>query len=174
MAATPDGGGYWLVASDGGIFAFGDAHFYGSIGGLPLNQPIVGMAATPDGSGYWLVASDGGIFAFGDAPFYGSTGTWCSTSPSWAWRPPPTAAGTGWWPPMAGSSPSATPPSTGRPGGHPSLPIIGMAATSDGKGYWLGTAGGLAYSFGDATDPQLGSGPALGVSPVQAVGLINS
>ena len=25
MAATPDGGGYWLVGSDGGIFAYGDA-----------------------------------------------------------------------------------------------------------------------------------------------------
>ena len=66
--------GYWLVASDGGIFTFGDAGFYGSTGGIHLNQPIVGMAATPDGHGYWLVASDGGIFAFGDAGFYGSTG----------------------------------------------------------------------------------------------------
>ncbi len=34
MAATPDGRGYWLVASDGGIFTFGDAPFYGSAGGL--------------------------------------------------------------------------------------------------------------------------------------------
>ena len=25
MASTPDGAGYWLVAADGGIFAFGDA-----------------------------------------------------------------------------------------------------------------------------------------------------
>ena len=74
MAATPDGGGYWLVASDGGIFAFGDAAFHGSAGNLHLNRPIVGMAATPDGGGYWLVASDGGIFAFGDAQFRGSTG----------------------------------------------------------------------------------------------------
>ncbi len=74
MAATSDGGGYWLVASDGGIFAFGDAPFDGSTGALHLNKPIVGMAATSDGGGYWLVASDGGIFAFGDAPFDGSTG----------------------------------------------------------------------------------------------------
>ena len=66
--------GYWLAASDGGIFAFGDAAFYGSTGGTHLNQPIVGMTTTPDGGGYWLVASDGGIFAFGDATFYGSTG----------------------------------------------------------------------------------------------------
>jgi hypothetical protein len=33
-----------MVASDGGIFAFGDAGFFGSSGGLKLNQPIVGMA----------------------------------------------------------------------------------------------------------------------------------
>jgi hypothetical protein len=74
MAATPDGKGYWLVASDGGIFSYGDATFYGSTGSLQLNRPVVGMAATPSSQGYWLVASDGGIFNYGDAPFYGSTG----------------------------------------------------------------------------------------------------
>ena len=75
MAPTPDGGGYWMVGSDGGVFASGDAQFYGSTGNLHLNKPVVGMAATPDGKGYWFVASDGGIFAYGDAQFYGSTGT---------------------------------------------------------------------------------------------------
>ena len=54
--------------------SFGDAEFYGSMGGQHLNQPIVGVSATPDGKGYWLVASDGGIFSFGDAQFYGSMG----------------------------------------------------------------------------------------------------
>jgi hypothetical protein len=72
MAATLDGGGYWAVASDGGIFSFPDAKFYGSTGNLTLNKPVVGMAATPDTQGYWLVASDGGIFSFPDAKFYGS------------------------------------------------------------------------------------------------------
>jgi hypothetical protein len=69
MAPTPDGAGYWMVASDGGIFTFGDAGFFGSTGGVPLVQPIVGMAATPDGAGYWLVASDGGVFTFGSMGF---------------------------------------------------------------------------------------------------------
>ena len=67
-------GGYWLLASDGGIFAYGDAGFYGSHGGSPLNQPVVGIAATASGQGYWLVASDGGIFGYGDAGFLGSHG----------------------------------------------------------------------------------------------------
>ncbi len=71
---SPGAEGYWEVASDGGIFSFGDAKFYGSMGGKHLNAPIVGMAATPDGKGYWEVASDGGIFNFGDAKFYGSMG----------------------------------------------------------------------------------------------------
>ena len=62
------------MAADGGIFAFGDAGYHGSTGGLHLNAPIVGIAATPDGKGYWLVAADGGIFAFGDAGYHGSTG----------------------------------------------------------------------------------------------------
>jgi hypothetical protein len=56
------------------VFSFGDANFYGSMGGKPLNAPIVGVAPTPDGHGYWLVASDGGVFSFGDANFYGSMG----------------------------------------------------------------------------------------------------
>jgi hypothetical protein len=81
VAITPDGGGYWLVASDGGIFAFGDAGFYGSMGGIDLNQPIVGISPTSDGKGYWEVAADGGIFSFGDAGFYGSTGAIRLNSP---------------------------------------------------------------------------------------------
>ena len=40
--------GYWMFAADGGIFSFGDAAFYGSTGGIPLNQPVMGMAALPD------------------------------------------------------------------------------------------------------------------------------
>jgi cell wall-associated NlpC family hydrolase len=73
MAATKDGKGYWLVASDGGIFSFGDAEFHGSTGDIRLSKPVIGM--TPSKDGYWLVASDGGVFSFGDAEFYGSTGT---------------------------------------------------------------------------------------------------
>ena len=72
--STLNGKGYWLVASDGGVFSFGDSNFYGSTGGITLNKPIVGITSTPDGKGYWLVASDGGVFSFGDANFYGSTG----------------------------------------------------------------------------------------------------
>jgi hypothetical protein len=72
MASTGDGRGYWLVASDGGVFSFGDARFHGSTGGLVLNSAIVDIAASrAPGRGYWLLGADGGVFAF-DAGFYGS------------------------------------------------------------------------------------------------------
>ncbi|HUP69256.1 MAG TPA: superoxide dismutase family protein [Acidimicrobiales bacterium] len=87
--------GYWLVANDGGIFAFGDSKFFGSTGALTLNKPINGMAPTPSGDGYWLVASDGGIFAFGDAVFKGSTGDIKLNQPIVGMAPTPT--GDGYW-----------------------------------------------------------------------------
>ena len=49
--ANAGGGGYWVADADGGVFAFG-APFFGSMGGIPLNAPIVGIAATPDQGGY--------------------------------------------------------------------------------------------------------------------------
>ena len=182
------------MASDGGVFSFGDAQFWGSTGGIALNKPIVGMAATPDGDGYWLVASDGGIFAFGDAQFFGSTGgialnkpivgmaadggrqrllargvrrrhlrlrrravpgarpaASTSTSPSWAWRRRPTAAATGSSRPTAASSPTATPQFWGSTGSiRLNEPIVGMAPTPDGNGYWLVGQDAGVFTYGDA------------------------
>ena len=81
-------GGYWLAASNGGVFSF-NAPFHGSAGALSLVRPVVGMAAMPDGGGYWLVASDGGVFSFGDAPFHGSTGSITLNSPVVGMEPGP-------------------------------------------------------------------------------------
>ena len=86
--------GYWLVASDGGVFAFGAAPFLGSTGATRLNRPVVGLTADPAGRGYRMVAADGGIFSFG-APFYGSLGVDAAPPPaSGPWPRPPTATAT--------------------------------------------------------------------------------
>jgi len=87
--------GYWLVASDGGVFSFGSAKFFGSTGAVALNKPIVAAAATPSGKGYWLVASAGGVFAFGDAAFFGSTGALALNKPIVAAAATP--SGNGHW-----------------------------------------------------------------------------
>ena len=53
-AVTPTGLGYWLVASDGGVFSIGDAPFHGSMGGQRLNQPVIGLAPAQDGAAHPL------------------------------------------------------------------------------------------------------------------------
>ncbi len=148
---SPDGNGYWLVASDGGIFAYGDAGFYGSAGAMALNKPIVGMATTPDGKGYWLVASDGGIFAYGDAGFYGSTGSLTLNKPIVGMATTPD--GKGYWL-VASDGGIFAYGDAGFYGSTGSLtlnkPIVGMATTPDGKGYWLVASDGGIFAYGDA------------------------
>ena len=150
----PAARGYWLVASDGGIFSFGDAGFYGSTGQHPSQPAHRGHGRRPRAAtGYWLVAADGGIFSFGDADFYGSTGgTSISTSPSWAWPRPPTARG--YWLVAAdgGIFSFGDAHFYGSTGEHPSQPAHrghGRRPRAAG-GYWLVAADGGIFAFGDA------------------------
>ncbi len=169
MAATPTGRGYWLVASDGGIFAFGDARFHGTTGGTTLNRPIVGMAATPTGRGYWLVASDGGIFTFGDARFHGSTGGTTLNRPIVAMAS--TRSGDGYWLVASDGGIFAFGDARfhGCTGGTTlNRPIVAMASTRSGNGYWLVASDGGIFTFGDARFH--GSTGALSlVSPIVAM-----
>ena len=110
------------MGSDGGVFAFGDAGFFGSVGRDHLAGPVSGIAPTPDGGGYWLVGADGGVFAYGDAAFFGSAAGLPPVGPVVGLAPPPTAVATGWSGPTAGSSPTATPPSSARPPACPRRP----------------------------------------------------
>ncbi|ACU54889.1 Ig family protein [Acidimicrobium ferrooxidans DSM 10331] len=178
LASATISPGYDLVAADGGVFSFGDAGFYGNTytlgltglgGSRPLAAPIVAMAPTPDGKGYWLVAADGGVFSFGDAGFYGNTYTLGLTGLSGS-RPlaapivamAPTPDGNGYWLVAADGGVFSfgdagfygntyTLGLTGLGGSRPlAAPIVAMAPTPDGKGYWLVAADGGVFSFGDA------------------------
>jgi PQQ-like domain len=149
--AAPANSSYWLVASDGGIFTFGNANFYGSTGGSRLNQPIVAMASTPSKGGYWLVASDGGIFSYGDAAFHGSMGGQRLNKPIVGMASTPD--GGGYWLVASdgGIFSFGDAAYFGSMGGKPlNKPIVGMASTHDGLGYWLVASDGGIFSFGDA------------------------
>ncbi len=144
-------GGYWMAASDGGVFSFGDAVFHGSAGNIKLTKPVVGMAATPDGGGYWLVASDGGVFSYGDAVFHGSAGNIKLTKPVVGMAATPD--GGGYW--LVASDGGVF--SYGDAVFHGSAgnikltkPVVGMAVTPDGGGYWLVASDGGVFSYGDA------------------------
>jgi len=73
MTAARDGRGYWFVASDGGVFAFGSVEFFGSRGGNKNRRSTAGMAVTNTNDGYWLIWDDGTSFPFGDAPDFASS-----------------------------------------------------------------------------------------------------
>ncbi len=152
VAATPDGGGYWVASSTGGVYPFGDAHSYGSMSGSALNAPVVGMAATPSGHGYWLVASDGGIFSFGDASFFGSTGGMHLNAPIVGMAATP--SGHGYWLVAADGGVFSYGDAVFQ-GSTGSLdlnaPVVGMAATPSGDGYWLVASDGGVFSYGDAS-----------------------
>jgi hypothetical protein len=148
MASTPSGKGYWEVASDGGIFTFGDATFHGSLGGQHLNAPIVGIASTDDGGGYWLVGADGGVFAFGDAGFYGSAGGLRLDKPIVGIAA--TADGRGYWLVASDGGVFAYGDAVFRGSmgdRHLDQPVVGMASDEATGGYWLTSADGGIFSF---------------------------
>jgi hypothetical protein len=142
--------GYQMVASDGGVFSFGNRVFHGSTGAQALNSPIVAAASPCTGGGYWLAAADGGIFAF-DAPFLGSMGGTKLNKPIVAMAG--TLSGKGYW--MVASDggifnfgDAAFKGSTGAI--NLTQPIVGIASTPTGNGYWLVASDGGIFSFGDA------------------------
>jgi hypothetical protein len=146
MSPTSTGQGYWLVASDGGIFTYGDARFLGSTGAMRLNKPITGMSVTPSGNGYWLVASDGGIFTFGDARFLGSTGNIRLNRPITGMTA--TVSGNGYWMVAddGGIFTFGDAPFRGSTGSQKlSAPIAGMIPR--GAGYILIGQDGQLYPF---------------------------
>jgi hypothetical protein len=179
ITPTANDGGYWLVASDGGIFSFGDAGFYGSIPGLgiapagsgsphSLNAPIVGMVPTADGGGYFMVASDGGVFTFGDAKFEGSCPSIGGCAGGAAVAVMPDATGNGYWVVTAGGDvqPFGDAPSPG----EPAVPgVVAAVRSSDGEGYYLLYSNGVVYSAGDAVNYGNATGVVGGYNPATAI-----
>jgi len=145
----PPRAGYWTSASDGGVFSFGGAPFFGSMGGTRLVAPVVAMAGTSDGGGYWMVAADGGVFAFGDAGYFGSMGGRHLAQPMVGMAPAPE----GYWTVASDGGVFAFGGAGyfGSMGGQRlNRPVVGMAATRDGGGYWLVGSDGGVFAFGDA------------------------
>ena len=71
IAATPDGGGYWITTMDGVVHAFGDASLWPSTGGS-VGASTTGGVSTPDGLGYWTANDRGAVEGYGDAALAGS------------------------------------------------------------------------------------------------------
>ncbi|MDG2114931.1 MAG: S8 family serine peptidase [Actinomycetota bacterium] len=148
---TPSGAGHWLVARDGGIFAYGDARYFGSAGDIALNEPIVAMASTPGGDGYWMVAQDGGLFGFGAARYHGSMGGTSLNEPIVGMAATP--SGNGYWMVARDGGIFTFGDATylGSTGDIAlNQPVVGMAPSPTGDGYWLVALDGGIFTFGTA------------------------
>ena len=156
MVPSTDGGGYFMVASDGGVFAFGDAQFEGSCPSIGSCQgAVVAVITDATGGGYWLVTTTGHVYAFGDARYAGAPGPQSIPVTSAA----PTPDGGGYWILFANGSIAAYGDATnygsplGTAGGL--NPATAIVPTADGNGYWVTAADGSIFAYGDA--PFLGS-----------------
>jgi hypothetical protein len=162
MVPSSTGHGYFMVASDGGVFAFGDARFEGSCPGIGGCSDAVAVMPDHSGNGYWLVTKSGTVYAFGDAPYYGS--------------PPPqgvdvvdavaTPDGHGYWVLYANGAvaPFGDAAGLGAPVGYVNIynPASSIFPTADGRGYWVAAARGDVFPYGNA--PFMGSMSASGLN----------
>ena len=171
MVPSIDDNGYFMVASDGGVFAFGDAHFAGSCPGIGgCSGSAVAVMPDASGNGYWLVTSTGNVYTFGDAQYFGAPGQWHRDLR----RRQPRRAG-------------VLDPSRRRPG----LPLrrrrqrrlaahrgLRRAERRDGhlqprrtaSGYWVSSALGSVYNFGDAPNDGGMAGTHLNGAIIAATG----
>jgi hypothetical protein len=172
MVPSSDGGGYFMVSSDGGVFAFGDAKFSGSCPGIGgCNGAAVAVMPDATGNGYWVVTASGSVYPFGDAVNYGQPGAG-GTAITAATATP---NGHGYWILNSagsvfayGNAGSLGSPPAGSAGGF--NPASAIFDTSDGGGYWVVTAAGKVFAYGDATDDGDMSGTHLNGSIVAATG----
>ncbi len=156
-APTPYG--YRLAGSDGGVFAFGQDSFLGSLvsRGVTPTAPISGMAATHDGGGYWLVGQDGNVYTFGNAQNYGSLYAAHVRLNAPIVGIVATPDDKGYWM-VASDGGVFNAGDAGFYGNTYTLgiehqldkPIVGMTADSSGHGYWLVASDGGVFAFGDA------------------------
>ncbi|HTW09925.1 MAG TPA: hypothetical protein VME46_20650 [Acidimicrobiales bacterium] len=170
-AVTNDLRGYWLADIYGGVYAVGDAHYYGSCrqegsGCQALALPVIHIAPTPDGKGYWLLSMDGGVFSFGDARYFGAADQRDPRGPPGGDNVAPlgapamsmatTPTGSGYW--LVGDNGTVVGFGAARSYGSVAASALGrqeivaIAATPDGHGYWLTSTSGHVYAFGDAVN----------------------
>jgi hypothetical protein len=171
MVPSADGGGYFMVASDGGVFAFGDARFAGSCPGIGgCSGAAVAVMPDASGNGYWVVTATGHVYTFGDAPYYGAPGPQDVRVTS-AVRAPD---GRGYWILFANGAISnfGDVPLFGSPVGLMGGldPATAIFTTFDGGGYWVAAANGAVASYGGAPNDGSMLGTRLNGSIIAATG----
>jgi len=163
MAATADGGGYWLAGPSGRVWDFGDA---ARLGWSHRSHPVVGIVPDPAG-GYWLFTAYGNVYSSSGAGRFGSPAGRGLRAPAIVGMAA-TPDGGGYW--LVGA--------TGRVWSfgdaarlgwiRRSQPVRGIVADPTG-GYWLFNSAGNVYPSPGAR--WFGSPRALGARLPTIVGM---
>ena len=144
--------GYWMVGSDGKVYAFGDSKFLGNAP-VPGGAEAVDLEPTPSGSGYWIVDSAGHVFAIGDAKHLGNANTAKLDAGEKVTSLSSTKLGNGYW--MFTSKGRAMTFGDAVHYGDMAAtrlngPVLDSIPTASGKGYYMVASDGGIFSFGDA------------------------
>ena len=185
MAGTFTNAGYWTASVLGLVTGFGDAGFFGDPLGL-LNAPVSGIASSSRGYGYALCAEDGGVFCFGSVPFKGSIP---GLAPPNNVVPAPvisialSATGMGYWLLDQLGQVYAFGDANYMGGidwsNYPNMPkvnslipgdvAVSIARSGSGNGYYIITAAGHIYCFGDVASKDYGDGAPYYIAPYTGI-----
>jgi plastocyanin len=147
VVSTP---GYRVGTSNGGVYTFGAADFFGSKAGTALPSPVVATPATVDNQGYWLVTADGHTYNYGAAASVGNAPAHLA-SPIVGATPTPDNGGLWLAAKDGGVFGLGDATFFGSMGGkHLNSPIVGISSDFNGMGYDLAAADGGVFSFGSS------------------------
>ena len=163
MAPTPSGTGYWLLADDGFVYAYGSAKFLGTPQPGDPNGFFTVILPSVSESGYRVGTYQGRVHGFGDAIDFGSL-----------WHVP-TRGGKAVFGYTSVRPGSTTVTALGPPsmGGSAIATITTVWTPADG--YWMLSADGVVYPFGGAVNlgdakPHLAGHQAVDLEPTPDYG----
>jgi sugar lactone lactonase YvrE len=153
-APAPRRSGYWMLGSDGRIFAFGDAKTLGDASTqLPPEAKAVHLEPTPSFNGYWILDNRGSVFPFGDAAALGRVPASELRKGEKVTSLSSTPSGKGYWIftnrgrvfPVGDATHFGDEADVDLNG-----PVLNSVATPSGLGYYMVASDGGVFTHGDA------------------------
>ncbi|MGH9022052.1 MAG: metallophosphoesterase family protein, partial [Acidimicrobiia bacterium] len=143
--------GYWMLDSDGHVFAFGDAP---AMGDAPVGSArAVDLEPTPSGEGYRVIDDRGHVFAFGDVEPLGDVGRARLQAGETVTSLSSTPSGRGYWAFTTRGRvlPFGDAGDFGDTAGSVlNAPVLDSVSTPSGQGYYMVASDGGIFAFGDA------------------------
>jgi hypothetical protein len=157
--------GYWMVTSDGSVYAFGDVAHHGNAS----TNDAIDLEAHPSGDGYWVANASGRVYAFGAATHHGDSPSLASNERVASIST--TKSGNGYWLFTSAGRVFTYGDAMHRgdmSGTRLNGPVLDSVATPSGDGYYMVASDGGVFTFGDAAFHGSMGGQSLN-QPVQSL-----